>query len=184
VRNVTLALVDAHGELRGQLPSFTVPTPWWQDLEPVVRTRPGVVILRLLYARPTPRQAMGGEVVYLAQADRVPTGLVSFTGAPDWLADHPLRMPWARPGGPQADLEWAASRIRFTGRPEQKRSWNLSSIWRLPTEKGPVWLKAVPPFLAHEGAVLELLQVTNTVPPMLAHGGHRLLMAELPGVDG
>jgi hypothetical protein len=127
---------------------------------------------------------MGGAVVYLAQVDRVPTRLVSFTGDPDWLADHPLRMPWARPGGPQADIEWAASQIRMTGRPEQKRSWNLSSIWRLPTDKGPVWLKAVPPFFAHEGAVLELLQVTNAVPTVLARDGHRLLMDELPGTDG
>src|SRR5262249_31625342 len=51
-------------------------------------------------------------------------------------------------------------------------------------ERGPVWLKAVPPFFAHEGAVLERLQVTNTVPTLLARDGHRLLMAELPGVDG
>jgi Ser/Thr protein kinase RdoA (MazF antagonist) len=184
VRTVTLVVVDAHGELRGQLPSFTVSTPWWQDLDPVVRTHPGLVILRLLHARPAPGQVMGGEVVYLVQADRLPSGLASFTGAVDWLADHPLRMPWARPGGPQADLEWAADRIRITGRPEQKRSWNLSSIWRLPTDDGPVWLKAVPPFCAHEGAVLEQLQVTKTVPTVLARDGHRLLMAELPGVDG
>jgi hypothetical protein len=177
-------MVDAHGELRGQLRPFTVPTPWWQDLAPVVRIHPELVILRLLHAQPAPGQVMGGEVVYLAQADPLPAGLVSFTGAPDWLADHPLRMPWARPGGPQADLEWAASRIRITGRPEQRRSWNLSSIWRLPTDEGPVWLKAVPPFFAHEGAVLELLQVTNTVPTLVARDGHRLLLAELPGVDG
>jgi Ser/Thr protein kinase RdoA (MazF antagonist) len=47
-----------------------------------------------------------------------------------------------------------------------------------------VWLKAVPPFFAHEGAVLEWLQDTNSVPTVVARDGHRLLMAELPGVDG
>jgi hypothetical protein len=184
VRRITLVVVDAQGELRGQLPSFTVATPWWQDLEPVVRSHPEVVVLRLLRAEPAPGQRMGGEVVYLVQADPVPDGLLSFTGASDWLDDHPLRMPWARPGGPQADLEWAAARIRISGPPVQKRSWNLSSIWCLPTDEGRVWLKAVPPFFAHEGAVLALLQDTNAVPTVVARDGHRLLMAELPGVDG
>jgi hypothetical protein len=96
VRNVTLVVVDAGGELRGQLPSFTVPTPWWQDLEPLVLAHPELVILRLLHAEPAPCQVMGGDVVYLAQADPRPAGLVPFTGAADWLAAHPLRMPWAR----------------------------------------------------------------------------------------
>ena len=97
-------------------------------------------------------------MTYLAEvATRVP--------AEPWngpLDDHPLRSSWARPSGPAADLAWAdaalASRgIRRIGPPEQVRTWNLSSIWRVPVEGQTVWLKVVPPFFAHEGPLLERL---------------------------
>ena len=183
-RTVTLVIVGENGDLRGQLPSFTVDTPWWQDLEPVLAVVPQVVILRLLEAEAEPGQVMGGRVTYLAQADPTPSGLQAFTGDERWLADHPLRMAWARPGGPQADLEWAAGHVTFTGRPEQKRSWNLSSIWRIPTTDGPCWLKSVPPFFAHEGAVLQALGGAAAAPRVVAQDRHRMLLAELPGRDG
>ena len=67
MRSVTLVVVDADGELRGQLPPFTVATPWWQDLEPVVDVHPEVAVLRLLHATPAPDHVMGGDVTYLAQ---------------------------------------------------------------------------------------------------------------------
>ena len=51
---------------------------------------------------------------------------------------------------------WRPGRPR-TGDAEQIRSWNLSSIWRLPTADGPAWLKVVPPFFGHEGALIERL---------------------------
>ena len=40
----------------------------------------------------------------------------------------------------------------------QIRTWNLSSIWGLPIDGGDAWLKVVPPFFAHEGAMLGLLR--------------------------
>ena len=63
------------------------------------------------------------------------------------------------------------------------RSWNLSSIWRLPlADAGPAWLKVVPPFFGHEGDVLRRLQA-GPVPRLLGHDGPRILMADIEGED-
>ncbi len=180
----------------GSLPAFEVPSPWWRDVAEVVaaaRTLHGVdaVVLRLLDVRE--REIVdGGPVTYLAQGERAPDihgpTLTPWSGDP--LAAEPLRAPYAVPGGPQADVHWAlgvlASRgIPVTGAAEQIRTWNLSSIWRLPTADGPTWLKVVPPFLAHEGGVLALLDGTDpdVVPTLLGHDGGRLLLADIPGTD-
>ena len=91
------------------------------------------------------------------------------------------------PGGPAADLAWADEQLTAAGRPrtgpaEQIKTWNLSSIWRLPTADGPVWLKVVPPFFAHEGAMLRRLH-TDAVPPLVAAEGPRVLLDDVPGED-
>jgi hypothetical protein len=96
-------------------------------------------------------------------------------------------MPWARPGGPSDDLAWAGARLaaanrEVTGRPEQIRSWNLSSLWRLRTNRGDVWLKHVPAFFAHEGAVIRALG-DAPVPTLIATEAGRSLMAAIPGED-
>jgi hypothetical protein len=165
---------------------FAVKTPWWQDLEPVLAAHPGVVVLRLLRARPAPGSNAGGEVTYLVQAgappadlDPVPLDLLTYVRTKD-----PRRAPWAVPGGPQADLEWAAALVEPTGPPQQVRSWNLSSIWRLPTADGDVWLKCVPPMFGHEAAVIGFWGPGAPVPRLIAAAGHRMLLAEMPGRDG
>src|SRR4051794_38363559 len=159
-RSARIVLVDPAGDVLGALPPVPVETPWWQDTAPVVRAvheRFGfdVVVLRMLSAaRPAPP---GGEVTYLAE-----TASSRLRVAEPWnggLDDHPLRMPWARPGGPAADLGWATGVLdgrgaTSVGSPEQIRTWTLSSLWRIPTAGGAVWLKHVPPFFAHEGALL------------------------------
>ena len=73
--------------------------------------------------------------------------------------------------------------VALLGEPKQVRTWNLSSLWRLPTAKGDAWLKVVPPFFAHEGAVLEALR-DAPVPRLIARDGPRLLMAQVAGHDG
>ena len=103
------------------------------------------------------------------------------------MTDDPLRPPWAKPGGPAADLAWADGVLRArdmapSGPPEQIRSWNLSSLWRLPTTGGDAWLKVVPPFFAHEGAILEAL-AGAPVPALLGHDGPRVILAGIPGED-
>ena len=82
--------------------------------------------------------------------------------------DEPLRASWARPGGPAEDLAWADAALELAQTPRvapavQVRSWNLSSLWRLPTNRRCTWLKAVPPFFAHEGAVLEALPAVGAL---------------------
>src|SRR3954452_5159038 len=188
-RVVRLVLVDDAGALLGALAPFPVEVPWWPDALAVVagaRERFGVdvVVLRLLEAeRPSPP---GGGVTYLAEIrGDVPAGIAveRWRGS---LGEHPLRQSWARPGGPDADLAWADSVLAAPGRErssaEQVRSWNLSSLWRLGTTDGTAWLKVVPPFFAHEGALLERL-AGRPVPRLLGREGERTLMPEIPGED-
>lgn len=171
----------------GALPPMAVATPWWQDIGPVVsaaREQWGleVTVLRLLRASlPAPP---GGEVTYLAEIDPAPAQLEPWSGA---LDDHLLRLAYAKPGGPAADLAWAQARLAqagasLTGPPAQIRTWNLSSLWRLPCAVAAAWLKVVPPFFAHEGALLEHLAGGPT-PTLLARDGARVLLAEIEGDD-
>ena len=175
------------GRVLGSLLPTPVATPWWQDIAPVVaaaRERWGldVTVLRLLAASlPAPP---GGEVTYLAEVDQAPAELEPWTGA---LDDHALRLPYAKPGGPGADLAWARARLAeagklLTGPPAQVRTWNLSSLWRLPCAGGGAWLKVVPPFFAHEGTLLAHLAGGPT-PALLARDGARTLLAEIEGED-
>ena len=105
----------------------------------------------------------------------------------DPLLGHPNRLGYAEPGGHQLDLDWAAGElaahgIAMTGAPVQVRTWNLSSIWRLPTSEGMTWLKVTPPFCASEAVVMPLLDQT-VVPRVLGAGPHRVLLADVPGRD-
>jgi hypothetical protein len=185
-RHVRIVLVDPNGRLIGALPPTPVALPWWQEVAPVVRAvrvahGARITVLRLLEVGGI--GPMGREITYLAET-RDSIAADPWDGA---LEDHPLRLAYARPSGPAADLAWAQGVMAdqgFTpaGAPEQMRSWNLSSLWRLPVVGQTLWLKVVPPFFAHEGAVLELLggQIT---PTLLARDGGRILMAEVPGRD-
>jgi hypothetical protein len=188
---VTLAVVDRFGAPTGILPlPASDLSPWWKDIADVVELAGAVhgvevTVLRLLRAdRPEPP---GGDVTYVVQYDGpAPAGLLASGGEPDWTAPQPLRMPWAWPGGPAAALAWAEQVLDGQGRTvtgrQQRRCWNLSSIWRLDTDCGPVWLKELPPFFAHEGAVLRWLARPST-PIVLGASGHRLLLADIPGTD-
>ncbi len=81
---------------------------------------------------------------------------------------------------------WADEALARLGRPRhgaavQTRTWNLSSIWRLPTQNGDVWFKAVPDLCAHEGAVMHALRA-HRVPRVLAFDGKgRALLEHVPG---
>ncbi len=188
-RIATLVLVDERGVVLGALAPFEAETPWWNDMGPVVRevlARHGVrvTVLRMLHADLD--ASPGGAMTYLAQLDAgSPNGpLRPWAGA---LPEDPLRARYAHVGGPQADLAWAMAIVKarggsLTGEPAQIRTWNLSSLWRLPTTLGPLWLKAVPSFFAHEGDILELL-IDAPVPRLLGHDGGRILLADIDGTD-
>ncbi len=187
----TLLLCDRSGKVLGTLPPFEVEVPWWQEVQGVVagateRFGVDVTVLRLLHAE-TGWGTAGGPATYLAEVDSAPDHELTPWAGADPVADHPLRLPYARPGGPAADLAWADAQLTAAGRPrtgpaEQIKTWNLSSIWRLPTADGPVWLKVVPPFFGHEGAMLRRLH-TDVVPPLVAAEGRRVLLGDVPGED-
>jgi Phosphotransferase enzyme family len=193
-RSVTIVVCDDSGSLLGSLGPFDVATAWWQDLEPIRRRFPMLTVLRLLHGTPGGTGAFGGQVTYLAQSGQDLTGLSARLPVdPTALADHPLRMPWARPGGPAADLDWAvhaasAAGLEAAEPPVQHRTWNLSCIWSIPVRDSPgsrgrLWLKCVPGFFAHEACVLRRLSA-EAAPRLLAAQDHRLLLGDLPGRDG
>lgn len=184
-RKARLVLVTEAGDVLGVLPPLAVATPWWQDIAPVVAAAHDafgvdVTVLRVLDAEDA---AQTGEVTYLAQAER-PGPAAPWTGR---LESHPLRLSYAELGGPARDVAWALDvlsqhRRTPTGPPVQIRTWNLSSLWRIPLAGGDAWLKVVPPFFAHEGAMLEALS-GERAPRLIARDGTRMLMPEIPGGD-
>ncbi|MFR9778126.1 phosphotransferase family protein [Micromonospora sp. MS34] len=190
-RIVTLVLVDPAGTPLGALPSYEVPEPWWQQVGAIVdgaRHRHGadVAVLRLLTAdRPEPP---GGRLTYLAEVAAPPA--VPLAPVPVDLAPHPLRAPWAEPGGPARSLAWATAELDRRGRPvtavTQHRTWNLSAIWRLDGPDGSAWLKQVPGFFRHEAAVLRWLATAapDLVPTLIAADDTgRVLIEHVAGED-
>jgi hypothetical protein len=186
-RTAELVLVTPGGDPVGCLPAVPVATPWWPDIEPVVqavRDHHGidVIVLRLLDAEL--ERPHGGRVTYLAEVSKPVRAARRWTGV---LDDHPRRHAFARPSGPAADLAWARALLaerglRPTTPPTQVRTWNLSSLWRVPVEGQTIWLKVVPDFFAHEGALLALMTGAQ-VPILLGHDGGRMLLAEIAGED-
>ena len=196
-------VLDKAGRMLGALPSFSLAPPWWQVVAPVVaaaRERFGLelCVLRLLHAE-RPR-AHGGAVTYLAElTGDAASGSAALFAPPDTRTlelatrPEPLRMAWAEPGGPRRSLEWAGAELAARGlgsfQAAQERSWNLSAIWQLTRVNGsgpPFWLKQVPNFFAHEGAVLSWLNeaAPNLGPKLIADDGHgRLLLEHVPGED-
>ena len=171
----------------GYLRPFEVETPWWQDIGPVVRAardKFGVdlTVLRLLSVE---EERHGGAVDYLVELDGRLGDRLLVPARRD-LPDDPLRHRWARPGGPSADVQWASDRLGGLRKAEQIRTWNLSSIWRLVATNGRIaWLKVVPPFFAHEAAVIVALSGGRLpVPSLIARDAGRMLLDDIPGVDG
>ncbi len=182
-RLATLVFVDGSGSVLGATDPIRVDQPWWQETGPVTDLEPGSAVLRLLSAEPDKNEPMGGRVTYLIQRLDGGEPLIELKPWDGTLTEDALRHPWARPGGPTDDLAWVRSAVPLDGLPRQHRTWNLSAIWSVPTPHGTVWLKCVPPFFAHEAAVLRLM-ADQSIPRLIAADGHRMLLAELPGEDG
>ena len=184
-----LILVGPDGAVIGRLPPVPAGTQWWPEVETVVRAvreRHGcdVTILRLLTAERPRMPGSGGSVTYLAEV----AAPVACAPSAAVLHDHPLRTHYAKPGGPKADLDWARSVLALhglvaTAPAVQIKTWNLSSLWRIPVGADDVWLKAVPHFFRHEGALIDALSAGGHVPQLLGFEPGRLLMRAIPGED-
>lgn len=196
-RQVTLVLCTDERVI-GALAPFQVDFPYWQDTGHVIsgcRELYGLtpIVLRILDAQGQ-ANGDGGPTTYLAQ---LPPGQPDWPGlrpwrGPDPMLTHPLRARYAEPGGPQADLAWASEALAHRGArvltARQERTWNLSCIWRLVTDRGDYWLKGAPPFYATEGALLTWFaaqspRIAGHVPGVVACEPGRLLMAGIPGED-
>jgi hypothetical protein len=197
-RRVRVFLCSSAGDLIGSLPPFDVGSPWWPDVEPIVegaRHRFGadVIVLRLLDTDADPA-TMGGSVRYLAELIGEPPSAVNGSGvdADAIRSDDPNRAPWARPGWVIAAVGWADTRLDAvgrsrTGRAVQVKTWNLSSVVRLPTERGDAWLKSTPTFMVHEGAILSRVAADSPslVPRVLADdpANRTVLLDDVVGED-
>jgi hypothetical protein len=183
-----LVVVDAVGTVIGKLPPVRAAVAWWSEAESLVRAaREGfgvdVTILRML-RRSGGRWMRGGLVTYLAETATP----IACLPCDEILQPHPLRNAYAETGGPRADLDWARSVLAHHGLaisapPLQIKTWNLSSLWRLPLADGFAWLKAVPSFCAHEGALINALAPSGHVPHLLGWERGRCVMGDVPGAD-
>jgi hypothetical protein len=115
------------------------------------------------------------------------TSIEQREAAAAWLASLTSRVPWYNPGYAASAETWAAEQLArhghsLTGPFEQVRSWERSTLWRVPTSQGMVYLKAVPPMFRHEvrlsAALAEWLPGKSA--PVLAHNAEKglLLLAE------
>ena len=195
-RCVSLVLCDDTGDILGALPSFAVDDPWWPEARPVVsaareRFAADVIVLRMLHVASD--RGNGGDVTYLAElVGEAPPDLPLEQAPAIDDGEEPLRAAWARPGGVAETIAWADDALVGIGRPrvgpaEQIKTWNLSSVLRLPTATGDVWCKSVPPFLTHEGGIIELVGADEPtlVPPLLASDPAKrtVLLGNVPGAD-
>ncbi|HVS06114.1 MAG TPA: aminoglycoside phosphotransferase family protein [Candidatus Dormibacteraeota bacterium] len=197
-RRARAVLLRSDGRALGCLPAIDLAEPWWMgttDLLAALRERFGLdgIVLRLVSASTTPFES-GAEVTYAVELiGELPPRL------PLAHCDHlvlgadtdPRRMPWARLGGVAADIGWADRELgklgwRRTGPAAQVRSWNLSLLLRLPSDRGIIWLKHVPPFLRHEGSILRLVHDAGaSVPAVLVADARAglVLLDDVPGED-
>jgi hypothetical protein len=181
-----IALVSAPSGFAGRTGPIPVDTQDWNHVEPVnavLRDLLGVPtsVLRLVSVEGG-SAPFGGVVTDHVEAHGEPDRThLSPATEPEPDAEH--RLPWARLGGPSELVEWADTVVTRTGPAEQIRTWNLSSVHRLPTADGPVWLKAAPPFLADEGTVIKMVAAHDPtlVPEVLASAPNRVLLSQAEG---
>ncbi|MFF2379812.1 phosphotransferase [Streptomyces sp. NPDC058108] len=191
------AWVSAGDEMLGAIGPFPVDIPWWSEAAPVVDRLEKllgvpVLVLRLL-AVDGGEGGRDGHVTYHVEAlGRPASGVLERRPAGPGPLDgeEVLRSSWARSAGLRELLGWAGETLAAAGRPmtgpvEQRRTWNLSGLFRLPTARGPVWLKATPRFAADETAVIAAFARVDPgmVPVVLGAGERRVLMEHVPGVD-
>ncbi|MEU9782004.1 aminoglycoside phosphotransferase family protein [Streptomyces phaeochromogenes] len=189
------AWVTSGEDFLGAVGPFSVDVPWWSEVEPVVRRLQQALGVRVLVVRLLSvdggEGGRDGHVTYHVEALERPGVLLQLPADPGMLYGlDPLRAPWARIDGLRELLDWSTRTLAAQGRPvtgpvEQRRTWNLAGLFRLPTGRGPVWLKATPHFASDEAEVIAAFAHVDPglVPTVLASAGGRVLMEHIPGED-
>ena len=181
-----IALISAPSGFAGRTDPIPVESPPWNHVAPVNAALEKLLgvptsVLRLLSVEGG-NVPFGGVVTYHVEAHGEPDRThLHPAEEPETDAEH--RLSWARLGGPAELVGWADTAITRTGPAEQIRTWNLSSVHRLPTADGPVWLKAVPPFFTDEGTVIKMVAAHDPtlVPEVLASAPNRVLLSQADG---
>ncbi|MFT2720080.1 phosphotransferase [Deinococcus sp. A31D244] len=90
-------------------------------------------------------------------------------------ARTPTRTPWFQAHWHAGALAWLDGELAAQGRsrlgdPVVLKHWQISLLWRVPTQGGDVYFKAVPDFFAREVTVTARLatEVPGAAPPVLA----------------
>ena len=194
----TVSAVVTWGEAYlGVIGPFPVSIPWWSEVEPVAAHLREVLdvpvfVLRLLLVDGGEGGRDGHVTYHVAALNRPAPGLLAERPIDQAVLAGPeeLRSPWARLEGICEVLSWASDTLsaagrRVTGPAVQRKTWNLAALFRLPTGKGPVWLKTTPRFAADEGSVIAALARVDPVlvPPVIGAGPRRVLLEHLPGED-
>jgi hypothetical protein len=181
-----IALVSAPSGFAGRTGALPVATSDWNHVEPVNEVLEALLgvrtsVLRLISVE-NGGMMRGGLVTYHVEAHGEPDR-TKLHPATEPEPDAPNRLPYARLGGPAELIEWADVEIERTGPAVQVRTWNLSTVHRLPTANGPVWLKAIPSFFADEGAVIKMVAAHDPtlVPEVIASAPRRVLLGDAPG---
>ncbi|MFJ8357150.1 aminoglycoside phosphotransferase family protein [Streptomyces sp. NPDC093984] len=191
------AWVTSGEDVLGVTGPFPVDVPWWSEVEQVVGRLEEVLgvpvmVLRLLTVDGGEGGRDGHATYHVEAWERPASGLLGQRAAPEGMlaGDVALRMPWARADGLRELLDWGVRTLQAAGRPvigrvEQRRTWNLAGLFRLPTASGPVWLKATPRFAADEAAVADLFARVDAglAPAVVGRGERRMLMEHVPGRD-
>ncbi|MEU9287406.1 aminoglycoside phosphotransferase family protein [Streptomyces sp. NPDC048275] len=191
------AWVTSDDDFLGSVGPFPVEVPWWSEVEPVVGRLEEllgvpVLVLRLLDVDGGEGGRDGHVTYHIEALERPAAGLLDQRIVDQVLLDghEVLRSPWARADDLRELLGWADGALASVERPvtgpvEQRRTWNLAGLFRLPTARGLVWLKTTPHFAADEAiAIAAFARVDpGLVPTVLGHGERRLLMEHIPGED-
>jgi len=183
-----IALVSTPSGFAGRTEAIPVASPWWSDTEQVNQVLEQLLgvptsVLRLVSVE-NGEPMRGGLVTYHVEAHGEPDPTLLHP-AEEPSADAPHRLPWARLGGPAELVAWADAEIARTGPAVQVKTWNLSSVHRLPIAAGHAWLKAVPEFFTDEAAVIKMVAAHDPalVPEVIAAAPHRVLLGDAPGED-
>ncbi|MFI6493853.1 aminoglycoside phosphotransferase family protein [Streptomyces sp. NPDC050564] len=191
------AWVTSGEDFLGVAGPFPVDIPWWSEVEPVVGRLEGLLGVPVLVLRLVDVDGgaggRDGHVTYHVEAlERPAPGALDRRPVDQGLLNghEVFRSPWARADGLRELLGWATDTLASAGRPvtgrvEQRRTWNLAGLFRLPTVRGAVWLKATPHFAADEATVVGAFARVDPglVATLLGSGEYRLLMEHIPGED-